>query len=72
MDELIDMLDKEEVLEAETKIEKALIKSQEAKEKQKELESKEKEKLIEIEDKATDLTALEDPTKKSGETKVGP
>uniref|UniRef100_A0A8D8AUF0 Mitochondrial proton/calcium exchanger protein n=1 Tax=Culex pipiens TaxID=7175 RepID=A0A8D8AUF0_CULPI len=72
VDELIDMLDKEEVIEAETKIEKALIKSQEAKEKQKELESKEKEKLIEIEDKATDLTALEDPTKKSGETKVGP
>ncbi|EDS32673.1 paramyosin [Culex quinquefasciatus] len=70
VDELIDMLDKEEVLEAETKIEKALIKSQEAKEKQKELESKEKEKLIEIEDKATDLTALEDPTKKSGETKL--
>ncbi|XP_039430934.1 mitochondrial proton/calcium exchanger protein isoform X4 [Culex pipiens pallens] len=70
VDELIDMLDKEEVLEAETKIEKALIKSQEAKEKQKELESKEKEKLIEIEDKATDLTALEDPTKKSGETKA--
>uniref|UniRef100_A0A8D8K9Q2 Mitochondrial proton/calcium exchanger protein n=1 Tax=Culex pipiens TaxID=7175 RepID=A0A8D8K9Q2_CULPI len=70
VDELIDMLDKEEVIEAETKIEKALIKSQEAKEKQKELESKEKEKLIEIEDKATDLTALEDPTKKSGETKL--
>ncbi|KAL1378579.1 hypothetical protein pipiens_015499 [Culex pipiens pipiens] len=70
VDELIDMLDKEEVIEAETKIEKALIKSQEAKEKQKELESKEKEKLIEIEDKATDLTALEDPTKKSGETKA--
>uniref|UniRef100_A0A1Q3G2X4 Mitochondrial proton/calcium exchanger protein n=1 Tax=Culex tarsalis TaxID=7177 RepID=A0A1Q3G2X4_CULTA len=72
VDELIDLLDKEEEIEAEDKIEKALIKSLEAKEKQKELESKEKEKLIEIQDKATDLTALEDPAKKSGETKLGP
>uniref|UniRef100_A0A1Q3G3J3 Mitochondrial proton/calcium exchanger protein n=1 Tax=Culex tarsalis TaxID=7177 RepID=A0A1Q3G3J3_CULTA len=72
VNELIDLLDKEEEIEAEDKIEKALIKSLEAKEKQKELESKEKEKLIEIQDKATDLTALEDPAKKSGETKVGP
>uniref|UniRef100_A0A1Q3G3P7 Mitochondrial proton/calcium exchanger protein n=1 Tax=Culex tarsalis TaxID=7177 RepID=A0A1Q3G3P7_CULTA len=72
VNELIDLLDKEEEIEAEDKIEKALIKSLEAKEKQKELESKEKEKLIEIQDKATDLSALEDPAKKSGETKVGP
>lgn len=70
VDELIDLLDKEEEIEAEDKIEKALIKSLEAKEKQKELESKEKEKLIEIQDKATDLSALEDPAKKSGETKA--
>uniref|UniRef100_A0A1Q3G3J4 Mitochondrial proton/calcium exchanger protein n=1 Tax=Culex tarsalis TaxID=7177 RepID=A0A1Q3G3J4_CULTA len=70
VNELIDLLDKEEEIEAEDKIEKALIKSLEAKEKQKELESKEKEKLIEIQDKATDLTALEDPGKKSGETKA--
>uniref|UniRef100_A0A1Q3G3G5 Mitochondrial proton/calcium exchanger protein n=1 Tax=Culex tarsalis TaxID=7177 RepID=A0A1Q3G3G5_CULTA len=70
VNELIDLLDKEEEIEAEDKIEKALIKSLEAKEKQKELESKEKEKLIEIQDKATDLTALEDPGKKSGETKL--
>uniref|UniRef100_A0A1Q3FYM2 Mitochondrial proton/calcium exchanger protein n=1 Tax=Culex tarsalis TaxID=7177 RepID=A0A1Q3FYM2_CULTA len=64
VNELIDLLDKEEEIEAEDKIEKALIKSLEAKEKQKELESKEKEKLIEIQDKATDLSALEDPAKK--------
>ncbi|XP_055607390.1 mitochondrial proton/calcium exchanger protein isoform X2 [Uranotaenia lowii] len=62
MDELIDLLYKEEVLNAEDKIEKALIKSLEAKEKQKEQESKEKEKLLEIQDKAPELDAGKLPT----------
>ncbi|XP_049280029.1 mitochondrial proton/calcium exchanger protein isoform X2 [Anopheles funestus] len=61
VDELIDLLDKEEVLEAEDKIEKALTKSLEAKEKQKEQKEKEKEKLLELTDKATDLSALAAP-----------
>ncbi|XP_058118687.1 mitochondrial proton/calcium exchanger protein isoform X2 [Anopheles coustani] len=61
VDELIDLLDKEEVLEAEDKIEKALTKSLEAKEKQKEQKEKEKEKLLELTDKATDLSALAPP-----------
>ncbi|XP_055643508.1 mitochondrial proton/calcium exchanger protein isoform X2 [Toxorhynchites rutilus septentrionalis] len=70
VDELIDLLDKEEVLEAEDKIEKALIKSLEAKEKQKELESKEKEKLLEIQDKATDLSVGESRVKKGDDVKL--
>ncbi|XP_052888876.1 mitochondrial proton/calcium exchanger protein isoform X2 [Anopheles moucheti] len=61
VDELIDLLDKEEELEAEDKIEKALTKSLEAKEKQKEQKEKEKEKLLELTDKATDLSALASP-----------
>uniref|UniRef100_A0A1Y9H2S9 Mitochondrial proton/calcium exchanger protein n=1 Tax=Anopheles dirus TaxID=7168 RepID=A0A1Y9H2S9_9DIPT len=61
VDELIDLLDKEEELEAEDKIEKALTKSLEAKEKQKEQKEKEKEKLLELTDKATDLSALAGP-----------
>ncbi|XP_053657972.1 mitochondrial proton/calcium exchanger protein [Anopheles marshallii] len=61
VDELIDLLDKEEELEAEDKIEKALTKSLEAKEKQKEQKEKEKEKLLELTDKATDLSALAPP-----------
>ncbi|XP_050099926.1 mitochondrial proton/calcium exchanger protein isoform X1 [Anopheles aquasalis] len=61
VDELIDLLEKEEVLEAEDKIEKALTKSLEAKEKQKEQKEKEKEKLLELTDKATDLSALAGP-----------
>ncbi|XP_049531642.1 mitochondrial proton/calcium exchanger protein isoform X2 [Anopheles darlingi] len=61
VDELIELLDKEEVLEAEDKIEKALTKSLEAKEKQKEQKEKEKEKLLELTDKATDLSALAGP-----------
>ncbi|XP_058822009.1 mitochondrial proton/calcium exchanger protein isoform X2 [Topomyia yanbarensis] len=75
VDELIDLLDKEEVLEAEDKIEKALSKSLEAKEKQKEQESKEKEKLIELQDKAIDLslktTPVEGQASKGNETKLG-
>ncbi|XP_052869887.1 mitochondrial proton/calcium exchanger protein isoform X2 [Anopheles cruzii] len=58
VDELIDLLDKEEVLEAEDKIEKALTKSLEAKEKLQEQKDKEKEKLLELTDKATDLSSL--------------
>uniref|UniRef100_A0AAG5CYV3 Mitochondrial proton/calcium exchanger protein n=1 Tax=Anopheles atroparvus TaxID=41427 RepID=A0AAG5CYV3_ANOAO len=61
VDELIDLLDKEEVLEAEDKIEKALTKSLEAKEKQKEQKEKEKENLLELTDKATDLSGLAGP-----------
>ncbi|XP_050071843.1 mitochondrial proton/calcium exchanger protein [Anopheles maculipalpis] len=61
VDELIDLLDKEEELEAEDKIEKALTKSLEAKEKQKEQKEKEKEKLLELTDKATDLSSLAPP-----------
>lgn len=76
LDELIELLNKEEVLDAEDKIEKALSKSLEAKEKQKEQEIKEKEKLFEIQDKATDLAladkAIEGPVNKGTETKVGP
>lgn len=74
VDELIDLLDKEEELQAEDKIEKALNKSLEAKEKQKELESQEKEKLLEITDKAKDLSlenkALPDSSSKDGEKKL--
>ncbi|XP_055549964.1 mitochondrial proton/calcium exchanger protein isoform X5 [Wyeomyia smithii] len=79
LDELIDLLDKEEVLEAEDKIEKALTKSLEAKEKQKEQKSKENEKLLEVQDKATDLSLADSATvnvdelkKGSKDTKVGP
>ncbi|XP_053679681.1 mitochondrial proton/calcium exchanger protein [Anopheles nili] len=61
VDELIELLDKEEELEAEDKIEKALSKSLEAKEKQKEQKEKEKEKLLELTDKATDLSSLAPP-----------
>ncbi|XP_035891219.1 mitochondrial proton/calcium exchanger protein isoform X1 [Anopheles stephensi] len=61
VNELIDLLDKEEELEAEDKIEKALTKSLEAKEKQKEQKEKEKEKLLELTDKATDLSSLAAP-----------
>uniref|UniRef100_A0A182P5R4 Mitochondrial proton/calcium exchanger protein n=1 Tax=Anopheles epiroticus TaxID=199890 RepID=A0A182P5R4_9DIPT len=69
VDELIDLLDKEEELEAEDKIEKALTKSLEAKEKQKEQKEKEKEKLLELTDKATDLSSLAPPPSLSGPTK---
>ncbi|XP_065087181.1 mitochondrial proton/calcium exchanger protein isoform X2 [Ochlerotatus camptorhynchus] len=70
LDELIDLLDKEEILEAEDKIEKALSKSLEAKEKQKEQESKEKEKLLEIQDKATDLSLADSQLKTESEKKL--
>ncbi|XP_019532119.2 mitochondrial proton/calcium exchanger protein isoform X2 [Aedes albopictus] len=70
LDELIDLLDKEEVLEAEDKIEKALSKSLEAKEKQKEQESKEKEKLLELQDKATDLALADSQLKDKSEKKL--
>uniref|UniRef100_A0A182JSN6 Mitochondrial proton/calcium exchanger protein n=1 Tax=Anopheles christyi TaxID=43041 RepID=A0A182JSN6_9DIPT len=69
VDELIDLLDKEEELEAEDKIEKALTKSLEAKEKQKEQKEKEKEKLLELTDKATDLSSLAPPPGLSAPTK---
>ncbi|XP_062554975.1 mitochondrial proton/calcium exchanger protein isoform X2 [Armigeres subalbatus] len=70
IDELIELMDKEEVLEAEDKIEKALNKSLEAKEKQKEQESKEKEKLLELQDKATDLALSEPQLKTESEKKL--
>ncbi|XP_058448521.1 mitochondrial proton/calcium exchanger protein isoform X2 [Malaya genurostris] len=72
VDELIDLLDKEEVLEAEDKIEKALSKSLEAKEKQKEQERREKEKLMELQDKATDLSLspADGQTSKGNDTKL--
>uniref|UniRef100_A0A8W7PQ68 Mitochondrial proton/calcium exchanger protein n=1 Tax=Anopheles coluzzii TaxID=1518534 RepID=A0A8W7PQ68_ANOCL len=69
VDELIDLLDKEEELEAEDKIEKALTKSLEAKEKQKEQKEKEKEKLLELTDKATDLSSLAPPPSPTDPTK---
>ncbi|XP_055549961.1 mitochondrial proton/calcium exchanger protein isoform X2 [Wyeomyia smithii] len=71
LDELIDLLDKEEVLEAEDKIEKALTKSLEAKEKQKEQKSKENEKLLEVQDKATDLSLADSATVNVDELKKG-
>lgn len=78
LDELIELLDKEEILEAEDKIEKALIKSLEAKEKQKEQKSKDNEKLLEIRDKAKDLSldaaptvGVDDVKRDSKETKLG-
>ncbi|XP_053691633.1 mitochondrial proton/calcium exchanger protein isoform X2 [Sabethes cyaneus] len=71
LDELIDLLDKEEILEAEDKIEKALIKSLEAKEKQKEQKSKENEKLLEVQDKATDLSLAENSAVDVDEAKKG-
>ncbi|XP_058062807.1 mitochondrial proton/calcium exchanger protein [Anopheles bellator] len=67
VDELIDLLDKEEVLEAEDKIEKALTKSLEAKEKLLEQKEKEKEKLLELTDKATDLSSLAPPPPSSNQ-----